>query len=216
MGAMPPVGLLAAFALASLLLILIPGPSVLFVVGRSLSLGRRGGLLSVLGNELGAVPLLAAVALGVGTIVADSLPVFTAIKLLGAAYLAYLGVQTIRHRRDGETVVADETPRRVPALRIVRQGFLVGVTNPKTIVFFVAVLPQFVDLHHGGPVPLQMMVLGITFLVIAIICDSAWALLASVARGWFARSPRRLSTIRGIGGGMMIGLGGVLAFTSRS
>ncbi|MFW8745294.1 LysE family translocator, partial [Mesorhizobium japonicum] len=134
----------------------------------------------------------------------------------GAAYLGYLGVQTIRHRRDGGGVVVDETPRREPAMRIVRQGFVVGVTNPKTIVFFVAVLPQFVDVHRGGPVPVQMMVLGVTFLVIAIVCDSAWALLASVARGWFARSPKRLSTIRGVGGGMMIGLGGVLAFTSRS
>ena len=98
---MPAFETLVAFVVASMILIVIPGPSVLFVVGRSLSLGRPGGLLSVLGNELGALPLVAAVALGVGTVVAESIVVFTVIKLLGAAYLVYLGVQAIRHRRDG-------------------------------------------------------------------------------------------------------------------
>ncbi|MFI2486628.1 LysE family translocator [Promicromonospora kroppenstedtii] len=226
---MPAFETLVAFVVASVILIVIPGPSVLFVVGRSLSLGRPGGLLSVLGNELGALPLVAAVALGVGTVVAESIVVFTVIKLLGAAYLVYLGVQAIRHRRDGAEPDGDgagpgnaagagaglEAPagRRTPSRwAILRQGFVVGVTNPKTIVFFVAALPQFVDVR-AGQVPLQMMVLGLVFTLVALVFDSIWAVLAGAARSWFASSPRRLAAIRATGGGMMIGLGGTLAFS---
>jgi len=212
MSLVPPIGTLLAFSLASLVLIAIPGPSVLFVVGRSLALGRRGGLLSVLGNELGAVPLLAAVALGVGSIVAESVPVFTVVKVAGAAYLVWLGIQAIRHRKQG--IDGADAVGRAPvrSVTLVRQGFVVGITNPKTMVFFVAVLPQFVDLR-AGVVPVQMMVLGLIFLLIACICDSGWALAASTARGWFARSPKRLAAIRATGGGMMIGLAGVLVAT---
>lgn len=213
---MPTIETLAAFVVASVILIVIPGPSVLFVVGRSLSLGRPGGLLSVLGNELGALPLVAAVALGVGTVVAESIVAFTVLKLLGAGYLVYLGVQAIRHRRDGvgPDGEGDGAPgRRTPSRwAILRQGFVVGVTNPKTIVFFVAALPQFVDVR-AGQVPLQMMVLGLVFTLVALVFDSLWALLAGAARTWFASSPRRLSAIRATGGGMMIGLGGTLALT---
>jgi threonine/homoserine/homoserine lactone efflux protein len=210
----PPSHSVLAFALASLLLILIPGPSVLFVIGRSLSLGRRGGLLSVVGNELGALVLVAAVAFGVGSIVAESILLFSAVKLVGGVYLVYLGVQAIRHRR----VVVDDgdEPRRRDASswRVLRQGFVVGVTNPKTVVFFVAVLPQFVDVH-ASDVPLQMMVLGAVFTAIALVCDGSWALLAGTARHWFARSPRRLAAVRATGGGMMIGLGGTLVLAGN-
>ncbi|MFD7306659.1 LysE family translocator [Promicromonospora sp. NPDC059942] len=218
---MPTIETLAAFVVASVILIVIPGPSVLFVVGRSLSLGRPGGLLSVLGNELGALPLVAAVALGVGTVVAESIVAFTVLKLLGAGYLVYLGVQAIRHRRDGvepdgegpDGVGHSAPGRRTPSRwAILRQGFVVGVTNPKTIVFFVAALPQFVDVR-AGQVPLQMMVLGLVFTLVALVFDSLWAVLAGAARTWFASSPRRLSAIRATGGGMMIGLGGTLALT---
>ena len=214
---MPPLDSLLAFSLASFVLVVIPGPSVLFVVGRSLTLGHRGGVLSVLGNELGALTLVVAVALGVGTVVATSVAVFTAVKLVGAAYLVYLGVQAIRHRREGAVDVdvdVDVAPVREPWWRVVRQGYVVGVTNPKTIVFFVAVLPQFTD-FHAGRVPAQMMLLGLVFTVIAFVCDSAWALAAGAARAWFASSPRRLSAVRATGGGMMIGLGGVLAVASH-
>lgn len=206
---MPSLEAVIAFALASVILIAIPGPSVLFVIGRSLALGRGGGLWSVLGNELGALVPIAAVALGVGSVVAQSVVLFTIVKLLGAMYLAYLGIQAIRHRRDGIGDASSESPHKVSAFVVLRQGFIVGATNPKTIVFFVAALPQFVD-FHAGAVPVQMMVLGLVFTVIAFVCDSVWALLAGTARAWFARSPRRLAAVRGTGGGMMIGLGGVL------
>jgi len=206
----PPENLLA-FTLAALVLIVIPGPSVLFTIGRALALGRIGGLLSVLGNALGLLPVIGLVALGVGGIVAQSIVLFTIVKVAGAAYLIYLGVQAIRHRyRTAEAASAGIAPRS--AWRQLGEGFVVGITNPKTIAFFVAVLPQFVDLSAGA-VPLQMIQLGLVFFVIALISDGLWALAAAGARTWFGRSPQRIARLSATGGGLMIGLGGILLFT---
>ena len=210
---MVPVENLWAFVAASVVLIVIPGPSVLFVIGRSLALGRLGGLLSVVGNALGMVPLVAAVALGVGALVAQSVVIFTIIKFAGALYLVYLGIQAIRHRADAAAAVNGEVATR-SHWRQLGEGFIVGVTNPKTIAFFVAVLPQFVD-FTAGSIPLQLFELGVVFIVLALICDSIWALAASAARNWFARSPKRAAHLAATGGVMMIGLGGVLAFTGN-
>ena len=210
---MVPVENLWAFMLASVVLILIPGPSVLFVIGRSLALGRVGGLLSVLGNAIGMLPLVAAVALGVGAIVAQSVVLFTVIKFAGALYLVYLGIQAIRHRADAAAAVNGDAPPR-PHWRQLAEGFVVGITNPKTIAFFVAVLPQFVD-FHAGSIPLQLFELGVVFVLLALLCDSIWAIAASAARDWFARSPRRASHLAATGGVMMIGLGGVLALSGN-
>jgi threonine/homoserine/homoserine lactone efflux protein len=208
-----PTDSLLAFTAAAVVLIIIPGPSVLFSVGRALTLGRTGGLLSVLGNALGLLPVVAAVALGVGTIVAESIVLFTIIKVAGALYLMYLGIQAIRHRHDRARAAADGVPPR-SRWRQLGEGFVVGVTNPKTIAFFVAVLPQFVDLHAGA-VPLQMLELGLVFFVIAVLSDSAWVLAAAATRAWFGRSPRRMATLSATGGGMMIGLGGILLLTGN-
>lgn len=210
---MPAVDVLLAFSLASLLLILLPGPSVLFVVGRSLSYGRRAGILSVVGNGLGGLPIVVAVALGLGAIVAGSVVVFTVVKVLGAAYLVYLGIQAIRHATI-DLSATGAAPAVASTWRNLTEGFIVGVTNPKTMVFFIAVLPQFVDLDAGA-VGLQMLVLGVLFLLIAIVCDSGWALLAGTARAWFTSSPHRLTVVRRTGGAMLVGLGGVL-LTSRT
>lgn len=210
---MIPASNLWAFVLASVVLIVIPGPSVLFVIGRSLALGRMGGLLSVVGNAAGMLPLVAAVALGVGTVVAQSVLLFTGIKIAGALYLVYLGVQAIRHRAGAAAAVTGELAPRSP-WRLLGEGFVVGVTNPKTIAFFVAVLPQFVD-FHAGAIPLQMATLGTAFVVLALACDSVWALAAGWARDWFARSPQRASHLAATGGVMMIGLGGVLALSGN-
>jgi threonine/homoserine/homoserine lactone efflux protein len=207
---MVPFPNVLAFALTSLVLIAIPGPSVLFVIGRSLALGRRGGLLSVLGNALGMVPQIIAVAMGVGVVLAQSVVLFTVIKIAGAAYVVYLGIQAIRHR-GGVTAAAGPVPPS-STWRMLWEGFLVGATNPKTIVFFVAVLPQFVD-YAAGRIPLQLALLGAIFLVIALVSDSIWALVAGTARHWFARSPKRIATLSATGGVMMIGLGGTLALT---
>jgi threonine/homoserine/homoserine lactone efflux protein len=202
---MVPLASLLAFSLVSIPLILVPGPSVLFVIGRSLSLGKIGGLLSVVGNAIGASVIVVAVAFGVGIVIAQSAIVFTIVKIVGAAYLIYLGVQAIRHRRERADAATAAVPPR-PKWRIVLQGLLVGISNPKTIVFFIAVLPQFVDYRAGG-IPLQMLALGGIFVAIALITDSVWALAAGAARDWFASSPRRISTLGATGGVMMIGIG---------
>lgn len=209
---MPPLDRLGAFALASLVLIVVPGPSVLFVIGRSLAYGRRGGLLSVLGNALGVLPLVAAVALGLGAVVAASAALFTTIRLAGAAYLVYLGVQAVRHRRLGPVRMRGSGHTDLSTWVLLRQGFVVGVSNPKTIVFLVAVLPQFVSLSAGA-VPAQMMVLGSVFVLLALLSDGVWAMAAGSAQEWFASSPSRLAGLRTAGGAMMVALGGTLALT---
>ncbi|MEV7133258.1 LysE family translocator [Arthrobacter sp. NPDC093128] len=207
---MVPLSNLLTFALAAVVLIAVPGPSVLFVIGRSLALGRKGGLLSVLGNALGMIPQIVAVALGVGVALAQSVLLFTIVKFAGAAYLVFLGIQAIRHR--GRSTTAADPSRSASTFRVLREGFIVGATNPKSLVFFVAVLPQFVE-YTSGAIPLQLASLGAVFLLIALVSDSIWALVAGTARQWFARSPRRISTLSTTGGAMMIALGGTLALT---
>jgi len=203
---------LLAFALAATVILVIPGPSVLFVVGRALAHGRPVALASVVGNEIGEFVVAAAVALGVGAIVERSLLVFTVMKLTGACYLIYLGVRALLERR--RPVVFESAGRPYGTWRAVRQGFVVGVANPKTAVFFIAVLPQFVD-RASGHVSLQMLLLGLTFTLIALVTDSAWGLAASGARAWLGHSPRRLGLISGVGGVAMIGLGVGVAVTGN-
>lgn len=211
---MPPAERLGSFALASLILIVVPGPSVLFVIGRSLAYGRRGGLLSVVGNALGVLPLVAAVALGLGAVVATSATLFTVVKLAGAAYLVYLGIQAIRSRGLARARMRGAGHTDLSSATLLRQGFVVGVSNPKTIVFLVAVLPQFVSVPTGA-VPLQMMALGAVFVALALVSDALWALAAGSAQEWFARSPRRIAGLRATGGAMMVGLGTTLALTGN-
>jgi threonine/homoserine/homoserine lactone efflux protein len=203
---------LLAFAAMSFLLIVIPGPSVMFTVGRALAQGRRAALSSVAGNAIGAYLLVVAVAFGVGALVERSAVAFTVLKLAGAAYLVYLGVKAWR-QHGSLPVTIDGEPAR-GSVRTLWDGFVVGVANPKTIVFFAAVLPQFVD-PAIGHVAGQMMLLGLIFVGIALASDSAWGLGASAARGWFARSPRRLAAVGRIGGLSMIGLGVTVAVTGR-
>ena len=206
---MPPLENLFAFAVTAAVIIVIPGPSVLFTIGRSIAFGRRAGVLSGAGNALGIIPAILAVAFGVGAIVAASVVAFTVLKIAGGLYLVWLGIQAIRHRRAhvSGTSCVPSSP-----WKLLRQGFIVGFTNPKTLAFFLAVLPQFVDPAEGA-VWAQLLLLGLTFQAIALVCDSVWALAAGTARAWFAKSPRRLSTFSGAGGVMMIGLGGTLALT---
>ena len=205
-----------AFAAISLLVIVIPGPSVLFVIGRALAHGRRTALATVLGNLVGSYALVIAVAWGLGALVESSAAIFTGVKTAGAAYLVYLGVQAFRHRKEMRA-----TDMEAPAgeqrgdLRTILDGIFVGVTNPKGLVFFAAVLPQFVD-HSAGHVPLQMMTLGLVPVAIGMITDTLWGLGASAARSWFARSDRRLSMVGGAGGFAMIGLGVTVAATGRA
>ncbi len=212
-GSMVSTDRLPAFAAMSFLLIVIPGPSVLFVIGRALAQGRRAALTTVAGNTLGACALVVAVALGVGSVVERSVLVFTALKLAGAAYLVYLGAKAVRQRGSLHASFTGDGPAH-GGLRTLWEGFAVGVANPKTIVFFATVLPQFVDRSQGN-VPVQMLLLGLVFNVIAVTCDSVWGLVAATTRTWFARSPQRLSLIGGAGGFAMIGLGVTVAATGR-
>jgi threonine/homoserine/homoserine lactone efflux protein len=203
---------LLAFLLAGVVLVAIPGPSVLFIVGRALAHGRRAALTSVAGNTTGVVLIVLAVALGIGTVAAASAAVFSVLKLAGAAYLAYLGVQTWRHRGDLAVVLGGAGA--APGRRVFWQGVVVGATNPKVLVLFVALLPQFTDPGAGRPAT-QMLVLGLLFTAIAATLDSVWGLAAGAARDWFANSPTRLRRVGGAGGLMMIGLGATLALTGR-
>ncbi|MFD7731618.1 LysE family translocator [Kitasatospora phosalacinea] len=212
---MVPADRLLAFAAVSFLLIVIPGPSVLFVIGRALAQGRRAALTTVAGNTTGAYALVVAVAFGVGAVVERSILLFTLLKLTGAAYLVFLGVKAWRERGSLRAAIGGAgagTARG--SLRTFGEGFVVGVTNPKTIVFFAAVLPQFVD-RGRGHVTGQMLLLGLVFNVIAVASDMAWGLVAATAREWFARSPQRLSLVGGVGGLAMIGLGVTVAATGR-
>jgi threonine/homoserine/homoserine lactone efflux protein len=210
---MIPAANLLAFALASIPLIVIPGPSVLFTIGRSLALGRVGGLLSVVGNVLGAIVITVLVAFGLGTLLEQSVVAFTIVKLLGAAYIVFLGIQAIRHRRQKADAVTAPLPRRGP-WRTVWEGFGVGVTNAKSIIFMVAVLPLFVD-HAAGGIPLQILLLGLVFALVALLSDSAWALAAGAARDWFAKSPKRIEVLGATGGVMMIGLGAAVLLVNH-
>jgi threonine/homoserine/homoserine lactone efflux protein len=203
-----------AFGVAAFVLIAIPGPSVVFVIGRALAYGRPVALATVLGNSVGLLAIATLVAFGLGVIVQSSIAVFTTLKLLGAAYLIYLGVQAIRHRRGlrvGETGTQVEPLARG---RAVRQGFVVGVSNPKAFMIFAAVLPQFID-RGDGHVALQMWLLGLLAFVIALASDSVWALGASQLRHWFSAAPRRGEALGAAGGISMVGLGVGLAITGE-
>lgn len=202
-----------AFFLAAMVIIAIPGPSVLFVIGRALSHGRATALASVVGNAAGCVVVLVLVALGLGTIVQSSQVAFTVLKVAGAAYLVWLGVQAIRHRNalDPEAIArADVGP--ISPWAAGRQGALVGLTNPKVYVMFAALLPQFVA-PAAGSAQLQMLVLGAVMVVVGLCSDGIWALAAAQLRQVLTRTPKRSRAVIGTGGVMMIGLGGWLAFS---
>lgn len=213
---------LGAFVALAFVIIIIPGPSVLFIVGRALQHGRREAMLSVVGNAGGVVVHALLVAVGVGAIIAASATAFTVLKIVGGAYLVYLGVQAIRHRREGLSLpTADAqatdalTSPVLTSRRVLGESFTVGVTNPKTLVFAAAVLPQFVD-PARGPAWAQILLLGTVFAAVAVISDGAYALAASGARGWFASSPTRVARMRAAGGGMMAALGVALLVSRRA
>jgi threonine/homoserine/homoserine lactone efflux protein len=206
-------GQVLGFAITCLIVIAVPGPSVLFVVGRALAHGRRIALASVAGNVAGVQVVAISVALGIGTLVQRSDQVFTVVKLGGAVYLVWLGVQAIRHRRAlSSALEAAAAPRS--AWKAAAEGFTVGVANPKAYVLYAAVLPQFAN-PATGHITLQLLILCLVSLPIGLISDGTWGLAASAVRSWFARSPRRLELVGGLGGLTMIGLGVTLALTGR-
>lgn len=210
---MPSADAMATFAVLSFVLIVVPGPSVMFVVSRAVSLGRTAALLTVAGNATGVYVQVLLVAAGLAVVVERSVVAFTAVKLLGAGYLVWLGFQSIRHRRRlAQVFDATETMR--PRRSVFFDGFIVGMANPKAIVFFAAILPQYVE-TGGAPAALQMGVLGLIFVAIALLSDGVWGLAAGTAREWFSGSPHRLARLGAVGGFTMVGLGVQLALTGR-
>jgi threonine/homoserine/homoserine lactone efflux protein len=204
---------LLAFGITAFVVIVIPGPSVLFVVGRALACGHRVAVWTVVGNALGEYVQVIAVAFGIGALAEQSVAVFTAMKLLGGAYLIYLGVKTFRERRSLAAALAAPTALRSDR-RAFLEGWTVGVTNPKTVVFLAAILPQFVD-RGTGNVPVQILLLGAVFAAIAVASDTIWAMAAGGVRLWFARSPRRLELIGGTGGLAIAAVGAGLLVSGR-
>lgn len=203
---------LLAFALAAFVVIVIPGPSVLFVIGRALAHGRNVAVASVVGNAIGVYVVAVIVALGLGMLVERSALAFTVIKVFGAGYLVWLGIKAIRERRALAASLDHAGPPG--ARRAMREGFVVGVANPKAVVLFGAILPQFVD-QSAGAVPIQMMIFAAVAFAIALVSDTCWAIAASSVRTWFARSPRRVDVVGAAGGASIIGVGVSVALTGR-
>ena len=205
---------LGGFFLVSLVIIVVPGPGVLFVVGRALSYGRAAALATAGGHAAGNYAVAACVALGLGALLQRSAEVFTAVKLAGAAYLVWLGIQAIRHRESLASAMTATTGEAHEGWRAARDGFVVGVTNPKAYILFGALLPQFVN-RDAGHVPAQMLLLAGVSVILGVASDSAWGLGASAVRAWFAKSPRRYALVGGAGGLAMIAVGVSVALTGR-
>jgi threonine/homoserine/homoserine lactone efflux protein len=205
---------LLGFTLVALVLIVVPGPGVLFVIGRALSYGRRTAMATAAGHAGGNLIVAACVAFGLGALLQRSAEVFTVVKLAGALYLVYLGVQAIRHRHSLAAAMA-VSPGAGDGWKALRDGVVVGVTNPKAYILFGAILPQFVS-RGAGDVPGQMMVLALVAVCMGLVSDCGWGLAASAVRAWFAGSPRRFALVGGAGGLAMIGVGVTVALTGRT
>ncbi|MDP1711517.1 MAG: LysE family translocator [Candidatus Nanopelagicaceae bacterium] len=194
------------YLLASILIIIAPGPSVLFVIARAIAWGRKTAVFTVVGNAVGAYVLSIFVALGLGPVLQRSNMAYSIIQWGGGAYLIYLGVDAIRHREIHAADMTQKTGMQPASLVSMRDGFWVGVLNPKTLVFFAAVIPQFID-RDRGHVTAQLLLLGALFIVLALISDGSWGLLAGTARQWLATDTGRLIKLRTSGGAVMIALG---------
>ena len=194
------------YVIASMVIIIAPGPSVLFVIARAIAWGRKTAVFSVIGNVCGAFLLSVLVALGLGPLLQHSSLAYAAVQWGGGAYLIYLGIDALRHRRIHAADMTKKSGTAPTGLRSIRDGFWVGVLNPKTLVFYAAVLPQFID-RERGHVTLQLLLLGAIFAVMALVSDGSWGLLAGTAREWLATDPMRLVKLRTVGGVVMFVLG---------
>jgi len=202
---------LAAVAVASLVLAATPGPAVLFIVTRSIHQGRRAGALSALGVALGGMLHVTGAVVGFSALLVSSATAFAAVKWAGALYLVWLGVKTLRSAGDDREVAV---PPPAPPRRLVAQGFVVNALNPKTALFFLAFLPQFVDPARGS-VAGQMLVFGITFLAVATSSDMTYALLAGTLARKLPRTPGSRRTARWLSGGAYIALGAGAALAGQ-
>jgi threonine/homoserine/homoserine lactone efflux protein len=197
---------LAEYIVAAMVIILAPGPSVLFVIARAIAWGRKTAVFTVAGNVTGAFVLSTFVAFGLGPILQNSDIAYIAVQWGGGLYLVYLGIDAIRDRQVQAADMTNQGDIAPSMRRSIRDGFWVGALNPKGLVFYAAVLPQFID-RERGQVTSQLILLGAIFSILAFISDGSWGLLAGTARQWLATEPKRLEKLRATGGTIMIILG---------
>jgi threonine/homoserine/homoserine lactone efflux protein len=203
MNPLPPMHDLLLFMMAATVLLIIPGPAVLYIVARSVDQGRRAGLASCSGIATGGLAHVLAATLGLSALLVSSAIAYSVVKYAGAAYLIYLGIRKLRERPGA----GDVAPVQPASLRhIYAQGILVQVLNPKTAIFFFAFLPQFVQPARGS-MACQFLALGLLFLGMGFLSDSLWALTAGSAAGWLRRNPKFLRNQHYVSGGVYLGLG---------
>ncbi len=198
----PSIETIALFSVAAVALAVVPGPAVTYIVTQSVDKGRRAGLVSALGVASGGLVHVAAATVGLSALIASSATAFTVVKLVGAAYLIIVGIRRIRMRDDETT----QTAAPAPLQKVYVQGFVVNILNPKTALFFLAFLPQFVNPDLGS-VALQIATLGILFVVIALCSDAAYALAADALAGRLRRNGAAARIRRYVSGGIFIALG---------
>jgi threonine/homoserine/homoserine lactone efflux protein len=197
---------LVEYIIAAMIIILAPGPSVLFVIARAIAWGRKVAVITVAGNVTGAFVLSSLVAFGLGPVLQRSDLAFAAVQWGGGLYLVYLGIDAIRKRRIHAADMTNQGSVEPRIFQSVRDGFMVGVLNPKGLVFYAAVLPQFVDRDRGN-ITAQLLFLGALFSILAFISDGSWGLLAGTARAWLSGDTNRLEKLRAFGGCVMVFLG---------
>jgi threonine/homoserine/homoserine lactone efflux protein len=208
----PSHSAIVLFVSASVVFLVIPGPAVFYVVGRGIGQGRAAGLVSVLGIHVGTLIHVAAAAVGLSALLASSAAAFAVVKYMGAAYLIYLGIQKLRNE---ESLDVSQEASGIRLRRIFVQGVVVNVLNPKTALFFLAFLPQFVDPTRGNVVG-QILFLGILLTAMGLTSDTLWALSAGTVAHLLRGNPRWMRTQRYVSGGMLISLGVASAFAGSS
>lgn len=194
------------YLVAAMVIILAPGPSVLFIIARAIAWGRATAVATVAGNVTGAFTLSLMVAFGLGPILQRSEIAFITVQLLGGFYLIYLGIDAIKHSKIHAADMVNQGDLRPSPLKSAKDGFWVGALNPKGLVFFAAILPQFID-KGSSNVTSQLVLMGATFAILAFFSDGTWGLIAGTVREWMATTPARLVTMRRIGGLVMMVLG---------
>jgi threonine/homoserine/homoserine lactone efflux protein len=206
-------GQLATFLVASMAIIIVPGPSVLFTLARGVAWGRSVAVLTVLGNSIGTLVLSVVVAIGLGPLLAHSKVFSVTLQIAGGLYLLWLGYDALRHRHEHAAAMAKRESQRPKRATVVRQGFVVGILNPKSLVFFAAVFPHFVEPSKGN-VTWQLLIFGAIFSVMAFCSDSTWGVIAGTAREWLSDSPTRLVVLRTIGACVMMTLGVIIVVSA--
>jgi len=194
-------------------IIIVPGPSVLFTLARGVAWGRSVAVLTVLGNSVGTLVLSVVVAVGLGPFLSHSKVFSVVLQIAGGSYLLWLGYDAMRHRHEHARAMAKREDRRPSSFTVVRQGFVVGILNPKSLVFFAAVFPHFVEPTKGN-VTVQLLTFGAIFSVMAFCSDSTWGLIAGTAREWLSSSAARLVVLRTIGACVMMTLGVIIVVSA--